>query len=78
MPKGYSKIILVNEYAIPTRGASAVLTHSDLNVMAMAAVLECTETQWRELLASVGLRVVKIWQREIEVELLRMRGERLR
>lgn len=36
-------------------------TALDILMMAMFTSKERTETDWRELMTSVGLRVVKIW-----------------
>lgn len=45
---------------VPTSGANVSMTHLDLNLMAVLAAIERTETQWRELLESAGLRIVMI------------------
>jgi hypothetical protein len=63
MQPGYSKI-LINEIAIPGRGASAFATRSDFMVMALAGAVERTEKQWHELLESVGLKIDRIWTAE--------------
>jgi len=60
MGRGYSKI-LINENVIPDFGASWKATSLDMYMMSLAASAERTEKQWRELLASVGLRVAGIW-----------------
>ena len=60
MQHGYSKL-LINENVVPDVGASWWITTMDCMMMAMHAMYERTERQWRELLGSVGLRVVKIW-----------------
>ena len=67
MTPGYSKII-INELVIPDENASLFMTRSDMNMMAMLAAMERSEQQWRELLGSVGLRILKIWTAEIESE----------
>jgi len=67
MTKGYSKI-LINEFVVPSRGASAFMTHIDMNMMCTLASMERTEKQWRSLLESVGLKVVKIWTTEEDSE----------
>lgn len=60
MQHGYSKL-LINENVVPNIGASWWVTTMDWQMMALLATYERTERQWRELLGSVGLRVVKIW-----------------
>jgi hypothetical protein len=63
MKPGYSKI-LINEFAIPGRRASAFATRSDFMVMALAGAVERTEKQWHKLLESVGLKIDRIWTAE--------------
>ncbi|ESZ92256.1 o-methyltransferase [Sclerotinia borealis F-4128] len=60
MEPGYSKI-LINENVIPDVGASWKATALDLYMMSLASSAERTEKQWRDLLASAGLRVTGIW-----------------
>ncbi|KAI9839332.1 MAG: hypothetical protein M1837_002217 [Sclerophora amabilis] len=69
MEKGYSKV-LVNENVIPDQGASWEMTSLDFFMMALAASRERTEAQWRELLHSAGLKLVKIWSHERGLESL--------
>lgn len=63
MKKGYSKI-LINENIVPDTKASWHITSLDWNMMATLATAERTETHWRELLGSVGLKVAGIWTKE--------------
>ena len=60
MEKGSSKI-LINENVVPDVGAPWKMTSLDWFMMALAASSERTEAQWRNLLQSVGLKVVGIW-----------------
>jgi hypothetical protein len=60
MKRGYSKI-LINENVIPSTNAYWETTSLDIIMMADFASQERTETQWRALVESVGLRIVKIW-----------------
>lgn len=69
MEPGYSKI-LINENIVLEVGASWKVTSLDWNMMAMAASAERTETQWRELLSSVGLQVTGIWMKDPDCESL--------
>ncbi|KAL3458363.1 S-adenosyl-L-methionine-dependent methyltransferase [Aspergillus heterothallicus] len=57
---GYSKI-LINENVIPSTNAYWETTSLDIIMMADFASQERTETQWRALVESVGLKIVKIW-----------------
>lgn len=56
---GYSKV-LINENVIPDMGAYWETTSLDLIMMAIGSG-ERTESHWRALLESAGLRVVGIW-----------------
>lgn len=75
MKKGYSKI-LINENVIPDRNAHWLITSLDIVMMSVVASCERTESVWRRLLESVGLKVVRIWTYEqgseslIEAELI--------
>ncbi|KAL2797363.1 S-adenosyl-L-methionine-dependent methyltransferase [Aspergillus keveii] len=60
MKRGYSKI-LINENVIPSTNAYWETTSLDIIMMADFASQERTETQWRSLVESVGLKIVKIW-----------------
>lgn len=60
MTPGYSKL-LINEYVVPDFGASRPMTSMDWLMMALGAVKERTEKQWRELLQQAGLKVTGIW-----------------
>jgi hypothetical protein len=60
MKRGYSKI-LINENVIPSTNAYWETTSLDIIMMADFASQERTETQWRMLVESVGLKIVKIW-----------------
>ncbi|KAL4802514.1 S-adenosyl-L-methionine-dependent methyltransferase [Aspergillus unguis] len=69
MKRGYSKI-LINENVIPATNAYWETTSLDIIMMADFASTERTERQWRELTASVGLKIVNIWTRRRGVESL--------
>lgn len=69
MKPGYSKI-LINENVIPSTNAYWETTSLDIIMMADFASQERTEKQWRELTASVGLKIVNIWTRRRGVESL--------
>ncbi|KAL2042253.1 hypothetical protein N7G274_004741 [Stereocaulon virgatum] len=69
MEPSYSKI-LINENVVPETGASWKMTSLDWIMMATGASAERTETQWRELITSVGLRVEGIWTKDPSCESL--------
>ena len=67
MKAGISRL-LINELIVPLEGGGLFLTHSDLNMMSICAGMERTETQWKQLLASAGLQIEKIWTGPGETE----------
>ena len=60
MHSGYSKL-LINEFVVPDVEATWSITSMDWVMMALSAVKERTEKQWRALLEQAGLKVVEIW-----------------
>ena len=60
MQSGYSKL-LINEFVVPDLGATSSVTSMDWVMMALTAVRERTETEWRALLGQAGLKIVGIW-----------------
>ncbi|KAL5338030.1 S-adenosyl-L-methionine-dependent methyltransferase [Aspergillus crustosus] len=69
LKRGHSKI-LINENVIPSTNAYWETTSLDLIMMADFASQERTQSQWEELVGSVGLRIVKIWTKRRGVESL--------
>lgn len=69
MQIGYSKL-LINENVVPNVGAKSSITSMDWLMMALGAVKERTEKQWRTLLGEAGLKVVGIWTYEQGTESL--------
>ena len=67
MTPGYSKL-LINEWVLPDVGVPLYPALMDINLMALLSGMERTETQWKELLDSVGLKVVKFWTIGAEAE----------
>ncbi len=61
MKPGYSKLIL-NEIVLPDKGAPLQMTLWDMQMMVVLGGRERSERAWRELLNSVGLKIVGIWQ----------------
>ncbi|CAD6594481.1 MAG: hypothetical protein ASARMPREDX12_009039 [Alectoria sarmentosa] len=60
MKHEYSKILL-DENVVADHGASWQHTSLDFYMMALAGAHERTESQWKELLSSVGLEIAGIW-----------------
>lgn len=67
MEKGYSRL-LIHESLVSSEKPLSRVTVSDLTMMACLAAAERAEEQWRELIASVGMRVVSIWRPVQSVE----------
>ena len=67
MAPGVSRL-LINELVVPLQGSGQFPPHSDFNMMTLAAGMERTEAQWKELLESAGLEIEKIWTGEGETE----------
>ncbi|KAL8727533.1 MAG: hypothetical protein Q9181_005681 [Wetmoreana brouardii] len=67
MRPGYSKV-LINELVVPEAGDSDSINTLDLIMMGLHGGMERTKNQWRNLLASVGLRIEKIWTLNEETE----------
>ncbi|KAI0162094.1 S-adenosyl-L-methionine-dependent methyltransferase [Xylariaceae sp. FL1272] len=65
MVKGHSKL-LINEAVLRDIGAPWQQTSLDWTMMGMLVSRERTESQWRKLLAGVGLKVTGIWHKEAE------------
>lgn len=61
MKPGYSKLIL-NEIVLPDKRAPLQMALWDMQMMVVLGGRERTERAWRQLLESVGLEVVGIWQ----------------
>ncbi|MCJ1405545.1 hypothetical protein MMC11_008773 [Xylographa trunciseda] len=66
MDPSYSKV-LINQWVVPARNATRLMTAQDLNMMAALSAIERTEKQWCDLLESSGLSIVKIWRPDDDV-----------
>ncbi|MCJ1432478.1 hypothetical protein MMC27_001835 [Xylographa pallens] len=53
-------LVLIEEMVIPNKGVHREATEVDLTMMCGFAAIERTEAQWRSLLDSVGLRILKV------------------
>ena len=67
MKQGYSKV-LIFENVLPETGTPLASALLDINMIALLSGMERTAKQWRKLLGSVGLDVVKIWEQEGNIE----------
>ena len=67
MEPGYSKI-LINDWVLPDTGSPLVPALLDIQMLAVLSGMERTQTQWRELLGSVGLEIVNFHTAGNEVE----------
>lgn len=67
MEKGYSRLLIHESLVSSVRPLSRV-TVSDVTMMACLAAAERSEEQWRALVESAGLRVVRIWRPVQSVE----------
>ncbi|KAI1777153.1 S-adenosyl-L-methionine-dependent methyltransferase [Hypoxylon cercidicola] len=75
MEKGYSKL-LIHESMVDNINPPSRVTTSDMTMLINLSAAERTVKEWHELIATAGLKVVKIWKRPaavdgvIEVELI--------
>ena len=67
MEPGYSKM-LINDWVLPDTGSPLVPALLDIQMLVVLSGMERTETQWKHLLASVGLEIVKFHTIGKEVE----------
>lgn len=69
MEKGYSRL-LINELVVPDQRASWSITSMDWLMLALGAVKERTEKDWRTMVEEVGLKITGIWAKEQGTESL--------
>jgi len=69
MKKDHSKI-LINELVVPDQGASWPITSMDWLMLALGAVKERTEKDWRTMVEQVGLKITGFWTKEQGTESL--------
>ncbi|KAL2130631.1 hypothetical protein VTI74DRAFT_6132 [Chaetomium olivicolor] len=67
MEKGYSRL-LIHESLVSSVKPLSRVTVSDITMMACLAAAERSEEQWKDLIASAGLKLVKIWRPVQSVE----------
>jgi hypothetical protein len=63
MEKGYSKL-LINDFVLPDTDVPLHPALLDITMMSLCSGVERSEKQWRDLIDSVGLQIVKIWRTE--------------
>ena len=61
MERDYSKL-LISELVLPDAETALFPATLDIQMMGLHAGMERSEKQWRTLLDSAGLEIVKIWQ----------------
>ena len=59
MEQGKTKI-LIHEFVLLPQGNSATAAHSDLLMMALGNAKERSLEMWEELVASAGLKIIKV------------------
>lgn len=57
---GPDSVILLDEMILPNKNVHWQSTQIDITMMAALASIERTQTQWSDLLASVGLKIAKV------------------
>lgn len=67
MLPGYSKL-LIFEWVLPDIGTPLYPALLDINMLALLSGMERTTSQWKALLDSVGLEIVKFWTIDNETE----------
>lgn len=67
MEPGYSKI-LINDWVLPDTGSPLLPALMDIQMIIVLSGIERTQRQWKDLLESVGLEVVKFHSLGKEVE----------
>ncbi|KAL9105135.1 MAG: hypothetical protein Q9187_008819 [Circinaria calcarea] len=69
MEKDYSKL-LINELVVPNKDASWSITSMDWLMLALGAVKERTEKDWRTMVEAAGLKITGMWTKEVGSESL--------
>ncbi|KAI0481331.1 S-adenosyl-L-methionine-dependent methyltransferase [Xylariaceae sp. FL0804] len=67
MTPGYSTV-LIHDHVLPSTNPHPQATAYDLTMMVKVSAFERTESMWMELLSSVGLRVVKVWDSPVATQ----------
>jgi demethylsterigmatocystin 6-O-methyltransferase len=58
---GPDSVILIDDIVVPNKGARWETTQVDIAMMTGLASLERTQSQWYELAAKAGLKIVKMY-----------------
>lgn len=56
--------LLVDDWVLPDVGAPVAGGTGDLMMLMLLSGMERSESQWKDLLNSVGLEVKKIWRKD--------------
>ena len=67
MKPGYSRL-LIEDLVLPDQGADMRQASVDLTMYLMPEGIERTVAQWKTLLESAGLVIIKIWSEESGME----------
>ncbi|KAI0015265.1 S-adenosyl-L-methionine-dependent methyltransferase [Xylariomycetidae sp. FL0641] len=67
MTPGYSTL-LIHDHVLPSTKPHPQTTAYDLTMMVKVSAFERTESMWTDLLKTVGLRVVKIWDSPVATQ----------
>ena len=67
MTRDFSKLLLF-EWILPDTAVPLYPALLDINMIALLSGMERTKTQWTEMLASAGLKVVKFHVIDFETE----------
>ena len=68
MVPGYSKLLLYEVVVAPGDTTDLHATSSDLTMMVFVAAKERTESMWKDLLKTAGLKITKIWTSPAAIE----------
>ncbi|KAI0476620.1 S-adenosyl-L-methionine-dependent methyltransferase [Xylariaceae sp. FL0804] len=58
----HDSVLLIDEMVLPETGVNAYATSMDLTMMSAFASCERSEPHWRQLIADVGLKLVKLYR----------------
>lgn len=67
MTPGFSKL-LVHDHVLPDVHPHPQATAYDLTMMVKVSAFERSESMWRDLLESVGLKILRIWSSPVATQ----------
>ena len=56
--------LLIDDWVLPDTGASVAGGAYDLMMLLLLSGMERSESQWKDLLDSVGLEIKKVWRKD--------------